>query len=285
MSLEKDTAQLKALFEADTDPFVPADPAEVDSRRSKEQQKLIRLKKDNKKLLGKGPSAWREYPEQAWPIGEREDYCPVCGVQYDQQDYQDERTQDIGFEQLEYDCSNCGSISEMQYRVEREYVGTEVKDVGDGSADELVLPEIGPPTESVKEADDPFVPANPEDVSVRKDAANAANKRADIARREAEDARRDKDWTMSLPPEPVYALIIDQGDESYDYCGMYWYDENDDMYLDADGKWWQPNELEDEIRDDFSGFMPVGVTLKSKQDLEAAIRDIQNVLNKPDSEE
>lgn len=279
MSLEMDVKYIKNLFEQESDPFVPVDPEELETRKSEDQKRLIRLKQKAADLFGKGVEAWRNFPEQAWPEIVDEGVCPVCGTAYYHTDYSEAYdTSDWTYERHIYHCHNCESESTQNYEIVQNYLDTNV----------IELPPARNESVNEQEETDPFQPADPEDVGRRKEVVARERQRREEERKRKEEEMRaglKAELMQSGPPEMVYAMVIDQGDESYVKLGKYWYDEGDDLFLDEDGKWWSRQELEDEHGQEYSGFMPVGVMIKTREELESIIRDIQSVLNPTDSEE
>ena len=134
----------KEIKEADV--FQGADPEDIEDRKFAGQ-------KENRRKRDVGLAKWRAIPEKEWPESREEDLCPVCLV--DDMDFEQEDG-DVDYERHVYTCNNCKSRFEIKYEVERQYDGTEVIELGET------------PTESVKEADDPFKGADKDDVAKRK---------------------------------------------------------------------------------------------------------------------
>ena len=129
MSLE-----IKRIVEADeTDPFVPADPAEVDARKSAEQKKWEAQAARSKAAIGAGVEAWRSLgPSGNWPTTGDEGVCPVCGsgdIDLFDNDGDDEY----------HRCNDCNSeILQVYYTSDPTYDYSEVTEIGSGEVEESV---------------------------------------------------------------------------------------------------------------------------------------------------
>ena len=273
MTVQNDAFTLKKLFEAD--PFKGADPDDIRARKTKAQNRIDTLKKDAKKILKTGPSNWRQYPEEAWPELDEENICPVCGVEYAYGDFQDEDGED-DTERWVYICSNCGSESAMKYEVSREYVGTEVIDVPSGEGR----------LREAETAGDPFKSADPDDVVVRQEAAKL---KQDEKNRERAAARLDQDFdlmqdAMAQGKVPVFAIITDQGSISFDKIGYFWYNEDEDMFLDEDrdagGEPRTKEELEEDYyEDNYENSIGVHIDAVFREDLESIRNDLTDIIS------
>ena len=163
---------LEHIMEVDTDPFVPADPEEVDKRKTVEKKRREEARKKwdkivakNEEIIGKGPKVWREFADQVdgdieiWPETYEERRCPVCGA-LNSLEILDTEYEDTQLENI-CECQACGSSVSMFYQNTPTYDYSRVYAVPE--PDEQV-------EESINEEDetDPFVPAKQEDIDARK---------------------------------------------------------------------------------------------------------------------
>ena len=130
--------------------------------------------------------------------------------------------------------------------------------------------------ESVTEADDPFPSADPDVVKSREDLASSNFTKKKIEQDAALMAN-----AMQGEKVPLFAVIIDQGDISFDKIGYFWYNEDEDLYLEDVGKEARHiHEIVDEYMEEFySDYIGLSVEIVTRGDLESIRDEITNIIS------
>jgi len=113
------------------------------------------------------------------------------------------------------------------------------------------------------EDQDPFDSADPDDVRIRAEA----------------DKLKWAEQVRNKPKAPVFAIIFDQGDISFQKVGDYVFDRDEDVLFKDDGTEMTFDELRDELQTEFSSFMPVGIDVVLLGELQNMKRELDQLIS------